>query len=102
MLFTVVEARRVQYDKLTRDDTVVATAHDFRLLSRALHVLPRTKLIAIVNGASPNERFWLGELQRETAFLAEQVELKFYNEMSFEQILADAAKLPPHSAIFFT
>ena len=102
MLFTVVEARRVQYDKLTRDDTVVATAHDFpAAFESILHVLPRTKLIAIVNGASPNERFWLGELQRETAFLAERVELKFYNEMSFEQILADASKLPPHSAIFF-
>ncbi len=102
MLFTVVEARRVQYDKLTRDDTVVATAHDFpAAFESILHVLPRTKLIAIVNGASPNERFWLGELQRETAFLAERVELKFYNEMSFEQILAEASKLPPHSAIFF-
>ena len=102
MLFTVVEARRIQYDKLTRDDTVVATAHDFpAAFESILHVLPRTKLIAIVNGASPNERFWLGELQRETAFLAGRVELKFYNEMSFEQILADASKLPPHSAIFF-
>ena len=102
MLFTVVEARRVQYDRLTRDDTVVATAHDFpAAFESILHVLPQTKLIAIVNGASPNERFWLGELQRETAFLAKRVELKFYNEMSFEQILADAAKLPPHSAIFF-
>src|SRR3954452_6787769 len=79
MLFTVVEARRVQYDKLTRDDTVVATAHDFpAAFESILHVLPRTKLIAIVNGASPNERFWLGELQRETAFLAKRVELKFY------------------------
>ena len=29
MLFTAVEARRVQYDKLTEDDTVVAVAHDF-------------------------------------------------------------------------
>ncbi|MFC7701743.1 ATP-binding protein [Bradyrhizobium sp. GCM10028915] len=102
MLFTVVEARRVQYDKLTRDDTVVATAHDFpAAFESILHVLPRTKLIAIVNGASPNERFWLGELKRETAFLAERVELKFYNELSFEQILGDASKLPPHSAIFF-
>ena len=102
MLLTVLEARRIEYDKLTSDDTVSATAHDFpAAFENILHVLPRTKLIAVVNGASPNERFWLGELQRETAFLAGRVELKFYNEMSFEQILADAAKLPPHSAIFW-
>jgi hypothetical protein len=29
MLFTAVEARRVQYDKLTENDTVAAAAHDF-------------------------------------------------------------------------
>ena len=66
MLFTAVEARRVQYDKLTHDDAVVAVAHDFPAsFENILRVLPRTKLIAVVNGASPNETFWLGELRRE-------------------------------------
>ena len=54
-----------------------------------------------MNGASPNEAFWLGELQRETAHLTGRVKLKFYDEMSFEDILKDAANLPPHSAIFW-
>ena len=102
MLFTAVEARRVQYDKLTEDDTVVAVAHDFPAsFENILRVLPRTKTIAIVNGASPNETFWLGELRRETAPLTGRVKLKFYNELSFEDILKDAANLPPHSAIFW-
>jgi len=102
MLFTAVEARRVQYDNLTRDDTVVAPAHDFPAsFEHILRVLPRTTTIAIVNGASPNENFWLGELKRETAHLSGRVKLKFYNEMSFEDILKDAANLPPHSAIFW-
>jgi signal transduction histidine kinase len=102
MLFTAVEARRVQYDKLTEDDTVVAVAHDFPAsFENILRVLPRTKMIAIVNGASPNETFWLGELRRETAPLTGWVELKFYNEFSFADILKDAANLPPHSAIFW-
>ena len=102
MLFTGVEARRVQYDQLTEDDTVVAAAHDFPAsFETILRVLPQTKTIAVVNGASPNETFWLGELKRETAPLAGRVELKFYNELSFEDILKDAANLPPHSAIFW-
>jgi signal transduction histidine kinase len=102
MLFTAVEARRVEYDKLTEDDTVVAPAHDFPAsFEHILRVLPRTKTIAIVNGTSPNETFWLGELRRETAFLAGRVNLKFYNELSFEDILKDAANLPPDSAIFW-
>jgi signal transduction histidine kinase len=102
MLFTGVEARRVQYNQLTEDDAVVAPAHDFPAsFETILRVLPQTKTIAVVNGVSPNETFWLGELKRETAPLAGRVELKFYNELSFEDILKDAANLPPHSAIFW-
>jgi signal transduction histidine kinase len=102
MLFTAVEARRVEYDKLTENDTVVATTHDYlAAFETILRVLPRTKTIAIVNGVSPNEAFWLGELPRVLAPLSGRVELKWYNELSFEDILRDAARLPPHTAIFW-
>ena len=102
MLFTAVEARRVQYDKLTENDTVAAAAHDFPAAFEViLQVLPRTKTIAIVNGASPNEAFWQGVLQRELEPLSRRVTLKWYNELSFEEILKDAASLPSDSAIFW-
>ena len=102
MVFTSVEQRRIQRDKLTEYDIVVAIKHDLAaLIENILHVLPLTKSIAIVNGASPNEKFWLGELRREFAPFAGRVELKWYNELSFENILKDAANLPPHSAIFW-
>ena len=102
MLFTAVEARRVQYDKLTENDTVAAAAHDFpAAIETILQVLPDTKLIAVVNGASPNEVFWQGVFERELAPLSGRVELRWYNRLSFEDILKDAASLPPHSAIFW-
>ena len=102
MLFTAVEARRVQYDKLTENDTVAAAAHDFpAAIETILQVLPDTKVIAVVNGASPNEVFWQGVLERELAPLSGRVELRWYNRLSFEDILRDAARLPPHSAIFW-
>ena len=102
MLFTAVEARRVQYDKLTENDTVAAAAHDFpAAIETILQVLPDTKLIAVVNGASPNEVFWQGVLERELAPLSGRVELRWYNRLSFEDILKDAASIPPHSAIFW-
>jgi signal transduction histidine kinase len=102
MLFTAVEARRVEYDRLTENDTVAAAAHDFpAAFEIILQVLPRTKTIAIVNGASPNEAFWQGVLQRELEPLSRRVTLKWYNELSFEQILKDAASLPSDSAIFW-
>jgi signal transduction histidine kinase len=102
MVFTAVEQRRVQYEKLTESDTVVAVAHDFpAAFDNILRVLPLTKTIAVVNGVSPNEKFWLGEMRRELAPLAGRVELRWYDEKSFEEILIDAARLPPHSAIFW-
>ncbi len=102
MVFTAVEQRRVDYEKLTENDTVVAVAHDFpAAFDNILRVLPLTKTIAVVNGVSPNETFWLGEMRRELAPLAGRVELRWYDEKSFEEILIDAAGLPPHSAIFW-
>ena len=103
MIFTAVENRRVQYDKLTENDTVVATAIDARaIVENILRVLPLTKTIAIVNGGvSSNEKFWLGEVRRELAPLAGRIELKWYNELSLEDILKDVANLAPHSAIYW-
>ena len=104
MLFTAVEQRRVQHDKLTENDTVVATAQ--RLSGRRSRTscafYPGRRTIVIVNGASPNETFWLEELRRETrATELDASKLEFYNELSFEDILKDAAALPPDSAIFW-
>ena len=102
MVFTAVEQRRVQYEKLTENDTVVAVAHDFpAAFDNILRVLPLTKTIAVVNGASPNETFWQEVMRRELAPFAGRIELRWYNEKSFEDILIDAARLPPHSAIFW-
>jgi len=102
MLITAVEARRVQYEKLTANDAVAAVAHDFpAAFETILQALPDTKLIAVVNGASPNEVYWQGVLERELAPLRARVKLRWYNAMSFEDILKDAANLPPHSAIFW-
>ena len=78
MVFTAVEQRRVQYEKLTENDTVVAVAHDFpAAFETILRVLPLTKTIAVVNGASPNKTFWLNEMRRKLAPLGVRVELRW-------------------------
>jgi len=102
MVFTAIEARRVQYARLTENDAVVATHNDFAaVLETILRVLPDTKTIVIVNGVSANERFWEGELRRELASFSRRVELKWFTDLPFEDILKKAANLPPHSAIFW-
>jgi signal transduction histidine kinase len=102
MLFTAVEQRRVHHEKLTLNDTVVATINDVpAAFANILRVLPLTKKVAIVSGASPNEKVWQEEFRRELAPLTARIVLEFYNELSFEDILNHAAALPPHSVIFW-
>ena len=102
MIFTAVDRRRVDYDQLSENDTVVAVDHDFAaILKTILQVLPDTKTVAIVNGVSPNEVFWHEEIQRQLAPFANRVALKWYDELPFADILKDAAKLPRGSAIFW-
>ena len=102
MIFTAVEERRVQQSRLTEFDAVVTVAHTFpAIVENILQVLPDTKTIAVVNGNSTNERFWLEEIRREFAPFADRVSFIWYNDKSFEDILKHAAALPPHSAIFW-
>ena len=102
MVFSAVERRRVDFQSLTEHDTVVASSNDdIIFFENILHVLPLTKTISVVVGASPNETFWREELRRTTAPLAGRVQIRYYNELSFEDILKDAAALPPHNALFW-
>jgi signal transduction histidine kinase len=102
MVFSAVERRRVDFQKLTEYDTVVASSNDdIVFFENILHVLPLTKTISVVVGNSPNENFWREELRRTTAPLTGRVQIRYYNELSFEDILKDAAALPPDNAIFW-
>jgi signal transduction histidine kinase len=102
ILFTVLEQRRVQVQGLTENDTVVAVRHDFRVLFDSfLSIAPDTKVVAIINGRSPNERYWQKEMRRELQPLDGRIEIRWYDELSYEDILKQVASLPPHSAIFW-
>jgi len=100
---TAVDQRRVQQIALTENDTAVTVRQNIPLLfGNILQVLPATKLIAVVMGNSPNERFWIEDMKRELEPLKGRVELLFLNELSFEDILKRVATLPPNSAIFWS
>src|SRR5882757_2004833 len=102
ILFTVLEQRRVRYPSLTENDTVVAVRHNFRVLFDSfLSISPDTKVIAIINGNSPNEKYWQKEMQRELQRLDGRIEIRWYDELSYEDVLKQTASLPPNSAIFW-
>lgn len=102
MLMTAVEQRRIRFDNLTENDTVVAVKHDFAAsIDTILRVLPDTKNIVVINGASPNERFWLGEMQRELKPFEGRVRFLWFEDTPYETLLKQATSLPQDSAIFW-
>ena len=101
-ILTAIEQRRVQQSALTENDTVVAVRQQpLVIFSNILQLLPKTKTIAVVIGNSPNEQFWIGELQRELEPLKGRVTFLYWNDLSFEEVLKRAASLPPNSAIYW-
>ena len=102
MLLAVVEQRRIQFSILTPNDAVVAVAIDyFGAIKNILQVLPNTNNVAVVIGNSPIENYWREEIGREVKPLADRIAFTWYDHLSFEDVLKQAAALPPHSAIFW-
>ncbi|HWX29326.1 MAG TPA: histidine kinase dimerization/phospho-acceptor domain-containing protein [Steroidobacteraceae bacterium] len=101
MILTAIEQRRVQQSALTENDTVVAVHQPPVIFGNILQLLSDTKTIGVVIGNSPNERFWIGELQRELQPLEGRVTFLYWNDLSFDEVLKRAASLPPNSAIYW-
>ena len=101
-VFTALEQRRIRYSDLTENDVVATYTHDFpAFFESILRVLPDTRTLAVVNGKSAVEQFWDGEIRQDAKAFEHRMTFRWYNELSFEDILKDAAALPPRSAIFF-
>jgi signal transduction histidine kinase/ABC-type uncharacterized transport system substrate-binding protein len=102
MVFTAVDERRVQSSLLTPSDAVVAVRIDYlEAVKNILQVLPDTKNIVVVVGTSPIEKFWKEEIGSSVASLSDRVTFAWTDGLSFDEILKQAAALPPHTAIFW-
>ena len=67
----------------------------------SLRLLPDTKAVTVINGTSPLEQFWLGEMRKEFKQFERQIDFAWTSNLSFDDILKRAAALPPHSVIFW-
>ncbi|NGX94038.1 MAG: ATPase, partial [Candidatus Afipia apatlaquensis] len=87
MLMTAVEQRRINFLDMSDKDTVIAVAHDYpRSFETILRVLPGTKQIVVINGTSPNERFWRDEIQKDAELFKDRVQFIWYDDISFSDI----------------
>jgi signal transduction histidine kinase len=101
-LITAVARRRVQSDKLTQNDAAVSVVHNFpAIIDNILQVAPATKTVMVVIGASPNEKFWSAEVQKELKPLEGRIKLMWTDDIPFKVILEKAATLPPDTAILW-
>jgi signal transduction histidine kinase len=102
MVFTAVEERRVQFSALSKNDAVVPVRIDYRrAFENILELLPDTENVMVVVGTSPIEQFWKEEISNAVKPLANRVSFTWTNNLSFEDLLKQAAALPPRSAIFW-
>jgi signal transduction histidine kinase len=96
------EQRAINAAALTQNDAPVAVVLDFKQwIQNILQVLPDTTHIAWIVGASPLERFWTEEFRRISQPFTDRVSFEWFNDLSYEEMLARLSKLPPHSAAFF-
>jgi C4-dicarboxylate-specific signal transduction histidine kinase len=69
------------------------------LVDDILQLAPDTTNIAVVIGASPLERYWTTEFRRAFEPFTNRISFTWFNDLTFEQMLEQAAKLPPRSFI---
>ena len=102
MLIAGVDRRFVENGTFTDNETTVATHHDPALMiDEILRLLPETRTVMVVVGASQVEQFWLQEMKREFRRFGGRLQFIWTNELSFDEIVERCRTMPAQSAIFF-
>jgi signal transduction histidine kinase len=102
LLVTGADERTLRDAVLTAKDTAIAVAIEpEKQIESILQVLPETTTIAVVIGDSPLERFWVDELRLAFARFNDRVTFDWLNKLSFDEMIARVANLPPRSAIYY-
>jgi signal transduction histidine kinase len=102
VIFAALDARAIADGTLTANDTIVSVSTDQRAyIENILKTLPGTTTVAAVIGDAPIERFWVKELREVIQPYENRINFIFLNELSFGDMLARVAALPPRSAIYY-
>jgi signal transduction histidine kinase len=102
LIMAALNERLARGAVLRSSDAAVVAAMDLpRLFENIFQLLPDTKTIAVVMGASQLEQFWVKELQRELAPFKDRANFLWLNDLSLDQMKERVANLPRHSAVFY-
>ena len=102
MLLAGVDQRFVRGSAVSANETAVAVDHEpTRLVENILSVLPGTKTVFVVVGASGLEQTWLNVMKSAFRRYDGRLTFMWANELSFAEMLARSAALPADSAILY-
>ena len=102
VLIAAVDSRFLDAGPLPENEAAVTCVNDPLLIfNTILRLLPDTKTVMVVVGASKLEQFWVQEVKRIVRPFGDRVTFIYTNEMTVAEMLKRAGSLPPHSAIFY-
>ncbi len=102
VLLAAVDSRFLDPAPLAPDEAAVTVKNDpLLVLNTILQVLPDTRTVLFVAGASKLEQFWVDEVKRTVKPLEGRVTFSFTNQLTLAEMLKRSASLPPHSAILY-
>ena len=102
MLIVGADVRRIPSTTRMANDAAVLLDLDLpAYLKNILQLRPETTDIAVVVGNSPVERYWTSELRRDFQPFADRVNITWFNDLTFGEMLERAATMPRQSAIFW-
>jgi signal transduction histidine kinase len=97
-----LERRQVQALSLRPNEVAVAAVYDPpRVVENVIRLFPGTTRMVVVLGASPLERYWRGELERELAPFAPREEFDWWDGLALDEMRRRAAELGPGTAILY-
>jgi signal transduction histidine kinase len=102
VVFMGVDPRMVSREAFGTNTTLVTQRVNLPgIIEDVLQIQPVTTNIAVIFGASPLEKFWVGECRREFQSFTNRVGFTWLNDLPLDRILERVAALPPHSFILF-
>jgi signal transduction histidine kinase len=102
LLITAADEKTFSVSELTTNDATVPSLLELpKLIENILQVLPDTRNIFFVIGASPMEQFWVQRIRQASQPFTNRVTFEWFSELSADDMVRRAASLPPQSAIFY-
>ena len=100
MLIIGADRRRISAASISADDAVVLLDLDLpAYVKNIMRVRPEVTDIAVIVGNSNVERYWTSELKRDFQQFSNRVNFTWFNDLTFDEILARAAAMPSQSVI---